>query len=107
MNAQEIKPDIDESEYEDVLNDIYGDVDICGITYNAGYALRTLDPIAFDCGLQDYINEQDTTWECSKCGTEYDDEDEAEDCCKFECAECGWLHNTEDEALECCLTDGK
>lgn len=34
-------------EFEQILNDIYPEVDIAGYTYPAGYALRQIDPIAF------------------------------------------------------------
>lgn len=46
----------DEDQYEEWLNDCYGDVDVCGISYPAGRALRELDPIAFRCGRNDYEN---------------------------------------------------
>jgi hypothetical protein len=49
--------DISESEHIDFLNDAYGDVTICGMTYGAGTALEACDPIAFRCGLGDYESE--------------------------------------------------
>lgn len=43
--------------YQDMLNDAYGEVNICGMLYGAGDALEALDPIAFRCGLGDYESE--------------------------------------------------
>jgi hypothetical protein len=44
--------------YEDMLNDCYPPVSICGYEYDAGRALKEIDPIAFDCGFSDYISSE-------------------------------------------------
>lgn len=46
--------DISNSEYMEFLDDVYGDVVICGMTYSAGAALEACDSVAFRCGLGDY-----------------------------------------------------
>ena len=71
-----------ESEYEEMLNDIYGTVEICGMTFDSGRALKELDPIAFRCGMSDLPLQYQCT-ECDKIYNE-DDEPEAEACCKPE-----------------------
>lgn len=43
-----------ENDFVDMLNDIYGEVEICGYKYGAGYALREIDPVAFRCALDDF-----------------------------------------------------
>lgn len=43
-----------DEQYEEALNEMYGEVSICGMTFNAGHALKELDPIAFNCGKADY-----------------------------------------------------
>ena len=68
---------ISENEYEEMLNDTYETVEICGMTYEAGYALKEVDPVAFRCGLAD----EPLWWACDECRTEYEDEDEANECC--------------------------
>lgn len=78
MNAYEITKD--EQEYEDMLNDTYGTVDICGMTFDQGTVLKELDPTAFRCGLAD----EEIQYGCGECDTVYDEEDEAEECCKEE-----------------------
>lgn len=49
---------MDEKDYEDYLNEVYGDVDICGLFYPAGSALRDVDPAAFDIGYADWEAEE-------------------------------------------------
>ena len=72
INLQRLKEQIKETEdkinnfdpseyvsddtYADFLDDIYGQVDICGYKYYASYALSQLDEIAYDCGFSDYCN---------------------------------------------------
>ena len=49
--------DVSKHQYQEMLNDVYGDVTICGMTYGQGDALEALDPVAFRCGLGDYESE--------------------------------------------------
>jgi hypothetical protein len=42
-----------EEMYNDMLDD-YGPVEICGMEYEASYALREVDPVAYRCGMADY-----------------------------------------------------
>ena len=48
-----------EDEYDSHLDECYGDVDVCGSTYSASYALKELDPTAYRCGKSDYDSEKD------------------------------------------------
>lgn len=84
MKAKEIEKEIEDSEYIDVLNELYGEIKICGQTFDAGYALQKLDPTAFRCSKVNYESEFDSQWQCSECDEIYDDQDEAEECCKPE-----------------------
>jgi hypothetical protein len=56
--SPEIDPDDSEiiEQYEDMLRDTYGRIDIAGIGYDVAWASRKLDPIAYRCGLLDYID---------------------------------------------------
>ncbi len=38
-------------EYEELLDEIYGDVQIGNLSYSTGRVLRCVDPIAFSCGM--------------------------------------------------------
>jgi len=42
------------------------------------------------------------TFECDHCGSSYEDEDEAYDCCRYQCPSCGTEYRYEDEAYDCC-----
>ena len=44
--------------FEDMLNDCYPPVSICGYEYEAGRTLKEIDPIAFDCGFADWISSE-------------------------------------------------
>lgn len=46
-----------EGMFENYLNEIYGDIDICGLTYAAADALKRVDPIAYRCAYSDYTSE--------------------------------------------------
>jgi hypothetical protein len=91
MNPIEIEPELDEYEVIEQLDEIYGAVEICGMTYSSGKALLELDPIAFHQSKLDLENNLDHKWECGNCGEQYDTEDEAKDCCKVDCTECSEL----------------
>lgn len=43
-----------EDMYEEMLNEAYEPVSICGYDYDAGHALRLIDEIAFNCGVHDF-----------------------------------------------------
>ncbi len=75
--------EIEESEYQDMLQDIFGDIDVCGYKYDAAYALEQIDPIAYRVGFSDYSSEHEK-WICSECESEYDNEEDAEACCTGE-----------------------
>lgn len=48
-----------DDEYDSYLNGCYGDLDVCGSTFSASYALKNLDPTAYRCGKSDYDSEKD------------------------------------------------
>ena len=42
--------------YDSMLDDCYDDVNICGLNYVPSRALKEVDPIAYRCGCNDYID---------------------------------------------------
>lgn len=46
-------------DYDDMLDDCYPGVDICGYKYSPSYALKAVDPIAYDCGFNDWLSSED------------------------------------------------
>jgi len=43
---------------EEFLNEIYGEISVCGYEYSAGNALKDLDPCAFRQAVQEYADNQ-------------------------------------------------
>lgn len=68
-----------EKEYDEMLDEVYGEF----MGYPASTILKEVDPIAYQCGFDDY-QEYETVWECPECGTMYDYEEEALWCCQQE-----------------------
>lgn len=60
-----------DGEYADMLNDVYEDVNICGMKYAAGRALQLIDPVAFRCGKNDHESDAQSDLE-----EQLDNEDE-------------------------------
>ncbi len=66
-----------ESETEEYINECYDTVIVCGFEYEQGTILKEVDPIAFRCAVAD----MPPRWICDHCEDEYDDEEDAEECC--------------------------
>lgn len=47
--------------YEDMLDECYEPIDICGLTYDPSVALKRVDPTAYRCGFLDYCDSME--WE--------------------------------------------
>ena len=43
-----------EDEYDDKLDECYGEIEICGYSYSASLALYRTDETAYRCGMNDY-----------------------------------------------------
>lgn len=43
-----------EEEYDNMLDECYPEIDICGYSYSASVALYRVDPTAYSCGKSDY-----------------------------------------------------
>ena len=81
MNAEEIE--LTDEEFEDILNELHEPVNICGYTMHKGTILKECDPIAFYQKKLAYesINKK---WKCTECDNEFDNKDDADECCKEE-----------------------
>lgn len=49
------------SMYDDMLNDCYEVVSICGGTYSPAYALKQVDETAYRCGFNDWCDSENIT----------------------------------------------
>ena len=45
-------------DYNEMLNDVYGDVSVAGYTYDTSQALWELDPIAYNVGFNDWVSSE-------------------------------------------------
>ena len=45
-----------EEMYDEMLDDCEGPVELCGMTYSASHVLREVDPVAYRCGFNDYVD---------------------------------------------------
>ena len=41
-------------DYDNMLDECYGDIEICGYTYSASVALYRVDEVAYSCGKSDF-----------------------------------------------------
>ena len=78
VNALELRMNV--HEFEEWLNELYESVAVCGYIYYQGSLLRSIDPVTFRCIMAD----EPSKWQCDDCGEIYEDEDDANDCCKEE-----------------------
>lgn len=44
--------------YADMLDEIYGEISVCGLKYAASALLLRIDDIAFRCGLDDWLDNE-------------------------------------------------
>ena len=58
-NIETFEYSCSDDEYDEMLDDVYGDVEICGMTYSSSRALKLLDPVAYRCGKGDYESNYD------------------------------------------------
>lgn len=79
MNAQEIE--IEENEFDEYLDDCFDQVQIGVCTFDSSYVLKERDPAAYNIAFADYSSEHQR-YICDECGEEFDDFDEAEECCQ-------------------------
>lgn len=53
-NVENGEVSLSEAEYIEILNELYGDVSVCGMTYGSGSILVDQDPTAFRCMKGDH-----------------------------------------------------
>ncbi len=52
--------------YNEMLNDCYPLVEICGWVYAPAFALKECDPIAYRCGFSDWLDAEGLTTDKSE-----------------------------------------
>lgn len=54
--AQFIVDNVDDSVYDDMLDECYEPINICGLSYSPSLALYKVDIVAYSCGKNDYYD---------------------------------------------------
>lgn len=49
-----------EALFDEMLDDVYGTVEIAGMSYDTSTALKNVDDVAYRCGVNDYIDSRIT-----------------------------------------------
>jgi len=83
MKAQQKKYDEQEIEqaYKDMLDEAM-DGQYLVDTYGAARILKEIDPTDYNVRLSDYESKYGEVWICGECDEEYENEEDAEACCK-------------------------
>jgi hypothetical protein len=68
-----------ESMFDDFLDETCGEVEIAGLTYSTSRALKEVDPIAYRCGFNDWLDAAITDGVIFEQDGEYYDSDPNED----------------------------
>ena len=58
-NIETFEYSCSDDDYDEMLDDVYGDVEICGMNYSSSRALKLLDPVAYRCGKGDFESNYD------------------------------------------------
>lgn len=56
--AEELESIDVDSRYDDFLDDVYPDLTIAGMSFSTSRALKELDPTAYRCGMNDWIDSE-------------------------------------------------
>lgn len=54
--AQEVIENVDDYYWDDLLDEVWGEVKICGYDYCVSRALKLIDKVAYDCGKNDWLD---------------------------------------------------
>ena len=54
--AEYIIENMDDETYDEMLDECYGEIEICGLSYAASIAFYRVDEIAYNCGRNDYYD---------------------------------------------------
>ena len=50
-----------EERYHEMINEVYGELNICGYTYETARVFKEIDPIAYRCGYFDWLDAEELT----------------------------------------------
>ena len=74
-----------EDQYNEMLDEVYDEINIEGYSFNPSCVLKKLDPMMYDHALLDYIDsleELTEGYECPLCGELFEEQHDATYCCQ-------------------------
>lgn len=54
--AQEVIENVEDYYWDDCLDEVWGEVEVCGYTYCASRVLELVDEVAYRCGKNDWLD---------------------------------------------------
>jgi rubrerythrin len=69
----------DKAMYDEMLDECSASCPVCK-QFGPARILEEMDPIAYRCGFNDYVDGLPERWECPECGAVYEDEESAKWC---------------------------
>ena len=79
MNA--IQLEFTEDEFNDYLDEKYGEVSVANVSFYPSYILSELAVTVYQTAYQDWLANQHEIWICSLCGEQYTNKKDADRCC--------------------------
>ena len=61
--------------YDEMLDEVYEDIQIAGSSYGTSYALKEIDPIAYRVGFLDWLDSEELTTDESEADDDEGEED--------------------------------
>lgn len=58
-NYKKITEQEAEELYSNMLDEVYGTINICGYNYIASHGLKEIDPIAYQTGMNDWLDSEE------------------------------------------------
>ena len=59
LNTFEPSDYLEEKQFDEFLDEIYDEVNVCGLEYYASYAFKEMDPVRYHCAYLDWCNDYD------------------------------------------------
>lgn len=87
LEPVELEYDLDNADdkamYDSLLNE-QGDIEVAGLCFTPSRIVEELDPTAYRCGFNDYVDSLPARFQCPICDKIHEDDTSAKWCCQTE-----------------------